>query len=74
MNVTWEVIRRHDSSYDILRDGTIVDAGIPEGWLEEQLVRYGFCGQEYADILGKCNKSGEAEFEFSYPFDRSRRV
>jgi len=37
-------------------------------------VRYGFCGQEYADIRDKLNESGKAKFEFTYtyPFDRPR--
>jgi hypothetical protein len=70
MNVTWEVIKKDDGTYDILKDGTVIDAGIPERWLEDQLVRYGFCGQEYADIRGKLDDSGTAQFEFTYPFDR----
>jgi len=74
MNVTWEVIRKDDGTYDILQDGTVVGASIPDRWLEDQLARYGFCGQEYADIRGKLNESGKAKFEFTYPFDRPRTV
>ena len=72
MTVTWEVIRKDDGTHDILQDGTVVGAGVPDRWLEEQLVRYGFCGQEYADIRDKLNESGKAKFEFTYPFDRPR--
>jgi hypothetical protein len=70
MIVTWEVIRKDDGTHDILQDGTVVAASVPDRWLEEELARYGFCGQEYAGIRGKLNESGK--FEFTYPFDRSR--
>jgi hypothetical protein len=74
MIVSWEVIRKDDGTYDVLQDGIVCDAGVPDRWLEEQLVRYGFCGQEYADIRAKLNESGKAKFEFTYPFDRPRSV
>ena len=73
MNVIWEIIKKDDGTYDIVKDGTVLDADIPDRWLEEHLcVRYGFCGQEYAYIRSKLNESGKAKFEFTYPLDRPR--
>jgi hypothetical protein len=72
MTVTWEIVKREDGRYDILRNRKVVDSAIPDEWLESQLVRYGFCGQEYRDIRHQLEQSGKAMFEFLYPMNRKK--
>jgi len=73
MNVIWQIIKRDDDTFDVLRDGTVLHERVPDRWLKEQLGRYGFCGQEYTDIRRMLEESGEARYEFTYPCDRPHR-
>jgi hypothetical protein len=60
----YEILKRPDGAFDIYRDGKLADASIPDRWLEEQLVKYGICGQEYRDSRRKLEELGEARLVF----------
>ena len=55
----YEVVRREDGFFDVFHNGELADGSIPDRWLEEQLVKYGICGEEYRsarrelDALGR---------------------
>jgi hypothetical protein len=58
MDLIFEVVK---TAFDILRDGCLLHAGIPDRWLEDQLARYGLCGTEYHDIRDQPTTSGSAK-------------
>lgn len=72
MNVVWEIIKEDDGTYGIFRDGIALVSSISDRWLQEQLAKYGFCGQEYIDIRAKLDESGRARYEFAYPYHRQQ--
>ena len=57
----WEVMKKGDGSFEILHKGELLRGSIPEKWLEAELGRYGFCGQEYKDIRDQLEQSGKAK-------------
>lgn len=56
----WEVVKGEDGAFNILHKGELLNSSIPDRWLEDQLARYGFCGQEYRDIRRQLDQSGKA--------------
>ncbi len=46
----WEIVRKEDGTFEMFHKGGLLHGSIPDRWLEDQLVRYGFCGEEYRDI------------------------
>ena len=65
---TWEVIANEDGSFALLRQGQLLHGSIPDRWLEEELAKYGFCGQEYRDIRQQLKARGRA----TVPLNRIR--
>jgi hypothetical protein len=59
----WEIVKNEDGTYDLFRRGKLLHGSIPERWLGEQLGKYGFCGQEYADIRHQLDQAGKARIE-----------
>lgn len=57
----WEVVKGDEGTFDILHKGELLRAKIPDKWLEDELERYGFCGEEYLDIRRQLEKSGKAQ-------------
>jgi hypothetical protein len=54
----WHVIANADGTFDILRKGELLHGSIPDHWLESQLGRYGFCGEEYREIRRQLAEKG----------------
>jgi hypothetical protein len=60
-----EVIKRDDSTFDLLLNRELGRSHIPEAWLPEELcVRFGFCGEEYDSNLREVNQNGRATIMF----------
>jgi len=59
----WEVVRRKEGTFDILHKGKLLRAEISDKWLEDELGRYGFCGQEYRNIRRQLDEYGKARVE-----------
>jgi len=60
----YEILKRPDGSFDIFHNGELSDQLIPDGWLEDQLVKYGICGEEYREARRKLDSIGEARLVF----------
>ena len=60
----YEILRLPDGSFDIFHNGDLADRSIPDRWLEDQLVKYGICGQQYRDTRRKLDSIGEARLVF----------
>src|SRR6266699_3423822 len=57
----WEIVRKEDGTFEMFHKGGLLHGSIPDRWLEDQLVRYGFCGEEYRDIRRQLDQFGRAK-------------
>ncbi|HKW76693.1 MAG TPA: hypothetical protein VJN64_14275 [Terriglobales bacterium] len=54
-------VKRGDDTYDVFWNGERVRSRVQERWLNQELcVGFGFCGEEYDDILRQLNDCGKA--------------
>jgi hypothetical protein len=60
----YEVIKRTDGSFDIFHNEELRDSSIPDEWLEDQLVKYGICGEEYRDARRELDEFGKVRLEY----------
>ncbi len=60
----WEFVRKDDGTFEILHSGKILKTSIPNRWLEEEIGKYGFCGQEYHEIRIQLDRNGKARIVF----------
>ena len=61
VTIVLEVLKNHDGTYEVFSRGELVSSRVQERWLYEELcVGYGFCGDEYEDIIRQLNDSGRA--------------
>jgi hypothetical protein len=55
----WDFLRRDDGTYAVFHNGKLLSDGIAEEKREDEFcVRFGFCGQEYEDIVRELRQSG----------------
>ena len=55
----WEFLKREDGSYAVFRNSKLLSDSISEEKRESELcVRFGFCGQEYDEIVRQLSQSG----------------
>ncbi len=57
----WEIVRTEDGTFEMFHKGELLHSSIPDRWLERQLARYGFCGEEYRDIRRQLDQFGRAK-------------
>jgi hypothetical protein len=57
-----EICENQDGTFAMLKGGKLLNPSIPDRWLEEELAKYGFCGEEYSDIRRQLDSSGKAQF------------
>jgi hypothetical protein len=57
----WEVVRKEDGTFEMFHNGRLLHDSIPDRWLEDQLVRYGFCGEEYHEIRRQLDQFGKSK-------------
>jgi hypothetical protein len=60
----FEILRRPDGSLDIFRNGELTKQSVPDRCLEDELSKYGICGQEYRATRFKLDELGEARLVF----------
>jgi hypothetical protein len=60
-NNSWEILKKDDGTFAILHNRELLRNSIPDRWLEAELGRYGFCGQEYKEIRRQLESRGKAE-------------
>lgn len=59
-NTTIEIIKVGEDAYDLLLNHEVFRIDAPESALPDWLcVRYGFCGEEYEDILREIKLNGK---------------
>ena len=57
----WEIVRKEDGTFEMFHNGELLHEAIPDKWLEDQVGRYGFCGEEYRDIRRQLDQFGKAK-------------
>jgi hypothetical protein len=63
--VELSVVKNPDGTFEVVFNGEQVGTGVPEKWLDTELcTKYGFCGEEYEDILRQLNESGRAALRY----------
>jgi len=55
------VVRKEDGSFDMFHKSKLLHSSVPDKWLEAQLGRYGFCGEEYKKIGRQLDETGKAQ-------------
>lgn len=56
----WVFLRREDGSYAVFHQGRLLADSIPEHRREEEFcVRFGFCLDEYEEIIRQLERSGK---------------
>jgi hypothetical protein len=60
--ISLEVLKNRDGTYEVFWRGERVRSRVPERWLDAELcVGFGFCGEEFEDILRQLNDTGKAK-------------
>ena len=60
-----EVLKRPDGTFDLYINRTLDREAIHSDGLPDELcVRFGYCGQEYDDLLKQLHQSGRVELRF----------
>ncbi len=56
----WEFLRKEDGSYAVFHDGKLLSDSIPEERRESEFcVRFGFCAEEYEEIVRELEPAGK---------------
>ncbi len=56
----WEFLRNEDGSYSVFHNGKRLSDSISEESRESEFcVRFGFCGEEYKEIVRQLEQSGK---------------
>jgi hypothetical protein len=62
----WEFLRKQDGTYSVSHEGSLLSDSIPEERFEQEVcVRFGFCGQEYADIRSQLSRTRKCTVDLS---------
>ena len=68
-----EVVKREDGTFDLFLNRKPHRNRIPEQWLPEEIcARFGYCCEEYDDILREVNQNGRTERIFGQRFSSPR--
>jgi hypothetical protein len=61
---TYEIVKRPDGSFDIFHHDELVHPSVPDKWLEDQLARYGICGEECVTARRHLEESGKVKLVY----------
>jgi len=61
-----EVAKRDDGTFDLFLNRNVYRSGISEDTLPRELcMRFGYCGEEYEEILRELNQAGKKQLFLS---------
>ena len=61
VSIVLEVLKNDDGTYEVFSKGELARSRVPKRWLNQELcVGFGFCGEEYEDIIRQLDDSGKA--------------
>ena len=65
-NRVLEVVKRVDGTFDLFLNRNVYRSGISEDTLPRELcMRFGYCGEEYEEILRELNQAGKKQLFLS---------
>lgn len=65
-NRVLEVVKRDDGTFDLILNRNVCRSRISEDTLPRELcVRFGYCGEEYEQILREVNQAGKKQLFLS---------
>ena len=66
-----QILKNQDGTFAMLNwKGKVLKNSIPDWWLEEQLLKNGYCGEEYQEIRRQLDGCGKAEVVLGVALDR----
>ena len=61
MDILWEIVRRTDGRFDVLKNGNLLYGGISDQWLQRQLMPVGFSELDYQKARRQLEVAGKAK-------------
>jgi len=67
MDIAWEIVRRQDGTFDILKNGNLLHGAISDQWLQRQLTPAGFSELDYQNVRRQLQVAGKARVVVPLP-------
>jgi hypothetical protein len=67
MDILWEIVRREDGTFDILKNGNLLYGAISDRWLERQLTPVGFSEPDFQNVQRQLEVTGKARLVVALP-------
>jgi hypothetical protein len=67
MDIAWEIVRREDGTFDILKNGNLLHGAISDQWLQRQLTPAGFSELDYQNVRRQLEVAGKAKVVVPLP-------
>jgi len=67
MDILWEIVRRKDGRFDVLKNGNLLYGAISDQWLQRQLTPVGFSELDYQNARRQLEVAGKAKVVVPLP-------
>ena len=67
MDILWEIVRRADGRFDVLKNGNLLYGAISDQWLQRQLTPVGFSELDYQNARRPLEVAGKAKVVVPLP-------
>ena len=67
MDILWEIVRRTDGRFDVLKNGNLLYGAIADQWLQRQLTPAGFSELDYQNARRQLETVGKAKVVVPLP-------
>lgn len=74
MDILWEIVRRTDGRFDVLKNGNLLYGAISDQWLQRQLMPVGFSELDYQNARRQLEVAGKAKVVVPLPKNLCRRL
>ena len=72
MDILWEIVRRADGRFDVLKNGNLIYGAISDQWLQRQLTPVGFSEVDYQNARRQLEVAGNAKVVVPLPKEPCR--
>jgi hypothetical protein len=67
VDIAWEIVRREDGTFDILKNGNLLYGAISDRWLQRQLTTVGFSEPDLQNVQCQLEVTGKARLVVALP-------
>jgi hypothetical protein len=67
VDIAWEIVRREDGTFDILKNGNLLYGAISDRWLQRQLTTVGFFEPDLQNVQCQLEVTGKARLVVALP-------